>query len=407
VSLTNIFTLYINSFKGISKEIWFLSLVTLINRAGTMVIPFLTIYLKTDKNFSLDSIAWVMSSFGLGSVAGAWIGGKLVAKIGFYSLMFWSLFLSGIAFIVLQFFETFLGICIGIFFVMLLADAFRPASYVAVNSYSTDENKTRSLSLLRLAINLGFSFGPAIGGIIILKIGFSGLFWIDGVTCILAGLCFLLLLNNKASKLQKDEGKTLKANSPYKDFNYLILVFLVFLIGFTFLQYFSTVPLFYKEVFKFNEQEIGLLFFLNGFLIFLIEMPLVKYLEKPNISIYKTIFISLFLLSFSFLILALFSWSGIAIIGILLMTFGEMFNFPFINTLALNRAKKGNMGEYMALFTIAFSLAHILGHNIGLNLIYFFGYYFTWIFMSIILILCVFLLILYKKRVENEIHLEK
>jgi predicted MFS family arabinose efflux permease len=403
VSLTNIFTLYINSFKGISKEIWFLSLVTLINRAGTMVIPFLTIYLKTDKNFSLDSIAWVMSSFGLGSVAGAWIGGKLVAKIGFYSLMFWSLFLSGIAFIVLQFFNSFIGICIGVFFVMLLADAFRPASFVAVNSYSTDENKTRSLSLLRLAINLGFSFGPAIGGIIILKIGFSGLFWIDGITCILAGFCFLLLLNNKASKLQKDEGKNLKTNSPYKDFNYLILIFLVFLIGFTFLQYFSTVPLFYKEVFKFNEQEIGLLFFLNGFLIFLIEMPLVKYLEKPNISIYKTIFISLFLLSFSFLILALFSWSGIAIIGILLMTLGEMFNFPFINTLALNRAKKGNMGEYMALFTIAFSLAHILGHNIGLNLIHLFGYYFTWIFMSIILILCIFLLILYKRRAENEI----
>jgi predicted MFS family arabinose efflux permease len=367
-----------------------------------MVIPFLTIYLKTDKNFSLDSIAWVMSSFGLGSVVGAWIGGKLIAKIGFYSLMFWSLFLSGIAFIVLQFFDSFLGICIGIFFVMLLADAFRPASYVAVNAYSSEENKTRSLSLLRLAINLGFSFGPAIGGLIIVKGGFSGLFWLDGITCILAAFSFLLLLNSKASIEQKNDNKLKSKNSPYKDFTYLLLFGLVFLIGFTFLQYFSTVPLFYKEVFKFNEQKIGLLFFLNGFLIFLIEMPLVKFLEKPGKSIYNTIFISLLMLSFSFLVLATFSWSGIAVFGILLMTFGEMFNFPFINTLALNRSKRGNMGDYMALFTIAFSLAHILGHNLGLNLIHYFGYHFTWIFMSMLLLICLLLMLFYKKRVENE-----
>lgn len=391
--------LYLNSFKGLSREIWFLALITFINRAGTMVIPFLTIYLTSEKGFSLEKIAWIMSAFGLGSVVGAWLGGKLCSKLGFYYLMLGSLISSGIAFVLLQFVSSFWGICVGVFVVMLLADAFRPASYVAINAYADETSKTRSLSLLRLAINLGFSLGPAIGGFIIVQFGFSGLFWMDGITCVLAGFVFFMLLNNKASKSQKEVDKLQENQSPYKDKTYLILIGMIFLIGFTFLQYFSTVPLFYKEAFKLNEQEIGLLFFINGFLIFLIEMPLVKYLERPSVSIYTTITISLFLLAFSFLIIAFFNWNGVLLSGILLMTFGEMFNFPFTNSLALDRAKRGNMGEYMALFTMAFSLAHILGHNIGLNLIHFFGFSLTWIVMAALLMVCLVLLFMYRKRI--------
>ena len=48
------------------------------------------------------------------------------------------------------------------------------------------------------------------------------------------------------------------------------------------------------------------------------------------------------------------------------MTIGEIYNFPFLNSYALNQAKKGVLAEYMALFTIAFSLAHIFGHKIGM-----------------------------------------
>jgi len=370
-----------------------------------MVIPFLTIYLKSDKNFSLSEVGWVMSSFGVGSVVGAWIGGKLCQTLGFYSLMFWSLFLSGIAFICLQFANDFLSICIGIFFVMIFADSFRPASYVAVDTYSKPENKTRSVSLLRLAINLGFSFGPAVGGFIIVNFSYEGLFWVDGVTCIAAAFLFISLLSRKEARKQKEEAKTTKGLSPWKNYPFLLLLLIVFLVAFTFLQYFSTVPLYYKERYFLDEQEIGWLMFLNGFLIFLIEMPLIKAIEKPSISVYSILLVSLVFLAGSFLVLYFFSWIGILIIGMLFMTFGEIFNFPFINSLAIKSAAGSNLGEYMALFTIAFSVAHIFGHNSGLQLISKFGYETTWLFMAIILILCGFLVLWLKRinlRIENK-----
>ena len=66
---------------------------------------------------------------------------------------------------------------------------------------SKPENKTRSVTLIRLAINLGFSAGPAIGGIIITTMGYGGLFWVDGITCILATLVLINVLNPKKSKV--------------------------------------------------------------------------------------------------------------------------------------------------------------------------------------------------------------
>lgn len=82
---------YINTFRGLSKEVWWLALITLINRAGTMVIPFLSLYLTKSLDFTLSDVGWIMSFFGLGSVVGSWIGGKLTDKIGYYKVMFFSL----------------------------------------------------------------------------------------------------------------------------------------------------------------------------------------------------------------------------------------------------------------------------------------------------------------------------
>lgn len=400
------FQMYLNSFKGLSREIWFLALVTFINRAGTMVVPFMTIYLKTDKHFSYQEIAWIMSAFGLGSMLGAWIGGKLIPKIGFYKLMYLSLFSSGIMFVSLQFLDGFVPLCFGVFFLMLLADAFRPASYLAINAYSSDENKTRSISLLRLAINLGFSFGPALGGLLISKASYASLFWLDGITCILAGIMFLSLLKEKTVKIDK-EIKQEKLKSPYKDYPYLLLIFIVFLTGFCFLQYFSTIPLYYKEVHHLSENQIGLLMFLNGFLIFLVEMPLIKFIESRKISINKVLIVSFILISLSFLILNLFSFVGILVLGMLFVTVGEMFNFPFMNAISLKRAQGKNTGDYMALYTMAFSLAHILSHNSGLQLIRVYGYEITWYVIASIMLSCILFLFCFKKLTLKTNELEK
>lgn len=392
---------YINTFRGLSKEVWWLALITLINRAGTMVIPFLSLYLTKSLDFTLSDVGWIMSFFGLGSVVGSWIGGKLTDKFGSYKVMLFSLIGTGFAFVVMQFVTTFVGFCTGIFGLMLIADSFRPAMFVALSSYSKPENKTRSVTLIRLAINLGFSAGPAVGGLMIATLGYSGLFWVDGITCFLAGILLLQVLNPKKSKTL-DETKVANPISAYSDKAFWVFLIAMMLFGAVFLQYFSTMPLYYKDVYFLSEQEIGLLLGLNGLIIFLLEMPLIKWLENSKFSKVGLMLFGGILTALSFVVLLISTWTGILIIGMFLMTIGEMIAFPFSNAFAMQRAKKGNQGEYMALYSIAFSFAHIFSHNSGMHLISVLGFDKTWIIVTGVAALSAFFMFLLMRILKKE-----
>lgn len=387
---------YLNTFNGLSREVWWLALITLINRAGTMVIPFISLYLTKSLNFTLSDVGWIMSAFGVGSVVGSWLGGRLTDKIGYYKVMVFSLVTTGLLFIALQFLTTFASFCIGILLVMLVADMFRPAMFVALSAYSKPKNKTRSVTLIRLAINLGFSAGPAIGGFIISTLSYSGLFWVDGITCIIATLVLINVLNPKTTKTL-DNVKVENPKSAYKDKAFLIFMVAMVLFGVVFLQYFSTMPLYYKDVHQLTELKIGILLGANGFLIFVFEMPLIKWLENTTFTKTGLMLFGGILTGLSFIILNVTSWTGVLIIGMFLMTFGEMIAFPFSNAFAMDRAKKGNQGEYMALYSISFSIAHIFGHNAGLQMTDKLGFDNTWYVITILAVLCVFLLFILRQ----------
>lgn len=396
-----LFRSYFESFGGLRKEIWLLSLITLINRAGTMVIPFLSLYLTKNRGFSLEEVGWILTFFGLGSVTGSWLGGKLTDKIGHYKTMALSLILSSILFVLLQFPSTFWSICIGIYLVMTVADIFRPAVFVAINAYSKPENRTRSVTLIRLAINLGFSAGPAVGGFIIATAGYNGLFWVDGLTCLAAGILLLKLLHPKRAKAEPED-IIIKAKSAMQDKLYLIFILAMMIFGFIFIQYFSTMPLFYADHHGLTEFEIGLLLGLNGLTIFLFEMPLIKYMENRKYSVTGYVIFGTILTGLSFLVINLTDWVGVLIVGMLLVTIGEMIAFPFSNSFALKRSDGKKRGSYMALYSIAFSVSHIFGHNSGMQLINNFGFKFTWYTMLAFAILACLLLVILKRLLKKE-----
>jgi predicted MFS family arabinose efflux permease len=400
--LTRAYQFYIGSFTGLSREVWLLAGITFVNRAGSMVVPFLSLYLTHDMGLSLEQVGWVMSCFGAGSVVGSWLGGKLTDRLGFYDIMSGALLTSGFAFIGLQYLKGFVPFCAGVFGLMLLSDAFRPAMFVAIRSYTLPESRTRAVSLIRLAINLGFSMGPAIGGLIIVAWSYGGLFWVDGLTCLAAmGLMWMYLPRQQSLKDEQAARPTAQ-RSPYRDGIYLFFLFTLVLIGIAFLQYFSTIPLFYSEVHHLNEFWIGVILGMNGLLIFLTEMPLIKFCEDRRFDTITVMVWSAALIALSFIVLNLFPMVAFLWVGMLLVTVGEMLNFPFMNRFAFERAEHGPPGAYMALFTIGWSVSHIIGHTLGLNLIAHFGYTTTWYLFTGVLVLAMGMLFLLKQMVAGE-----
>lgn len=386
---------YINNFKGFTHEVWILALITFINRAGTMVLPFLSKYLKEDLQFTYGEVGWIMVSFGLGSMLGSWLGGKLSDKIGFYKIMIFSLFTSGILFILLQFVTTFWGLCFAMFIIMAISDMFRPAMFVSLSVYAKPENRVRALSLVRLAVNLGFTAGPALGGLIIIGMGYQGLFWVDGITCMIAISIFAFYIKEKKKTSINKDNIVLSdlPKSIYKDKPFWLLLFISFVTFMVFLQIFSTLPLYHNEKFGLSEFQTGMLLSINGLLVFLLEMPIVSTLERKGVNKIKNIAYGCFFIAAGYFILLFDSWVGILVISIVLLTFGEIFSFPFVNAVALSRAPKGQEGQYMGFYTMSFSLAHIVSSKTGLEIIAHYNYQINWLIMGtlgLLALLCCF-----------------
>jgi predicted MFS family arabinose efflux permease len=157
--LQNILHNYRQSFSGLSKQTWLLSLVMMINRAGTMAVPFMSMYVTQSQHRSLSDAGLIITLYGVGSILGASIGGFMVDKIGFRPVQVFTSIVSGLLFILFAFVEDFSQICLLVVLLSFVAEAFRPANFTAIAAYSKPENITRSYSLNRLAINIGWASG--------------------------------------------------------------------------------------------------------------------------------------------------------------------------------------------------------------------------------------------------------
>src|SRR3954464_5534415 len=107
--------LYKNAYRGLSLNSWYLSLVIFINRSGTMVLPFLTIYCTQKLHFNIAQAGFIMAMFGCGSIAGAFLGGRITDKFGFYYLQVGALLTGGSLFMILGFLKTFTSLSLGVF----------------------------------------------------------------------------------------------------------------------------------------------------------------------------------------------------------------------------------------------------------------------------------------------------
>ena len=380
-------SIYAKSFNGLSREIWLLSFVMLINRSGAMVIPFMTIYLNTELGISLESCALIMSCFGLGSVCGSFIGGVLTDRVGFFKVMYISLLTSSICFVLMKNVTTFYPLCVGIFIMAFIYETFRPANLTAIEAYSKPENLTRSLGLVRLAVNMGYAIGPFLGGYVASVLGYDFLFVFNGLALMIGGITFYILFRKKKHRattksMTAIEKATLKM--PWRDLRYLLYLFLFTLTIIVFMQLLYTVPLYFKTVFLFDEKLVGIVMALNGLIITVVEMPLLYKLENRYQPV-TLVVIGSILFGVGFLVFSLMSWPIVAaLIFTLFVTFGEMLSFPFSNHHALSFTNDHNRGKYMGLYTMTFSTAHVVAPLLGLYLVQHSGYDVLWISSAVV-----------------------
>ena len=403
-----ILSIYKQSFSNLHRNAWILAVALFINRSGSMVLLFTSLYFTKDLNFSIAQAGIIMSCYGFGSVLGSYIGGWLTDRRNFYDIMLLSLIGSGCILLLLPFFTSQLSLAVIIFLYALMADSFRPAHSAAISAYSAPESLTRSVSLARLAINLGFSVGPAIGGVIALYLGYKWLFAIDAFTSFGAAALLWFYLPKHTSEKNRHQHPVLQDSrtSAYRDGKYLFFILMVALYGICFFQLFASIPQYFSNVCHYNEDTIGLLLAFNGLLVVLIEMPLITRLEKKKKKIFRYVISGTLCIPVSFFILQngqqMIVW---ALVYTLIITLSEIFAMPFMMNHALNASPKERQGQYMALYSIAYGIANILAPSLGLGIAGKYGFdTMFYFFIGLSLVTAMGFALLNKKRKVKGLH---
>ncbi len=396
--MNKIINIYVDSFKGLNRDIFVFALMMLINRIGTLILPFLTLYTTQQLGWTKIDAGTATMWFGLGSLAGALLGGEMTNKIGYYKTMAISLFSASVFFYFLQFVTEFYMFCGFLFVSSLLGDLIRPALWSGITYFTNKDNQTRSVSLLRMAFNAGIAIGPAIVGSLIEKYGYSLIFTIDGLTCLAAGIFLLIFVENRKDKIEEESKIEEIGISPYRDLLYMSFMGLNMLMLISFFQILFTVPLFMTEILGFSEREVGFFYTVNGLLILFTELPIVYYMEnyfsKFRSMIIGAVMIGISILVFIFPFPSLF----MLVFYTFFVSIGEIINFPFISSASMDRASKGNIGKYMGVNTVMFSLALIIAPKFGTVVLEAFGYTILFIVMFLLCVISVIGLYLMEHR---------
>jgi len=362
---------------GLPKEVWVIFTVTLINRTGTMVLPFLVIYLTRQREFSAERAGLGLVFYGLGSMITAPVAGKLCDRIGSLRVMRASLFLSGAILFVLPFARSFWAVNSIIIIWAIVSEAFRPASLSIISEAVAPEQRKAAFSLSRLAINLGMSIGPAVGGFLA-QASFLSLFIVDGATSILAGI-FLALTplpthSQSAAVAREPTGEInppLKRLSVLADRRFLVFLVLMIAVNMIFFQNQAAEPLYLIRDLHISESAFGMLITVNTLLIILIEVPLNNAMAHWPHKQAVALGALLTGLGFGALMFAKDVWSVAA--TVVVWTFGEMILFPSSSAYVADLAPAEKRGVYMGLYVMTFSIAFMIGPWVGVAILERFG----------------------------------
>jgi predicted MFS family arabinose efflux permease len=394
--ITKSITQFANSFRGLPRAVWLLSAVSLINRSGAMVISFMALYLTQALHFNIKDAGYIMSCFGVGSIVGAYLGGYLTDRLGYYRVQIATLLGGGILLLVLMLMKDFWALCFITFIWSLVSEAFRPANTVAIKQHSDEATRTRSMSLMRVAVNLAISFALIVGGLLA-SLGWNWLFWADALTCFGAAIMLKMSLQEKSTPPQYFDGKNaqkdisnqiITAQSAYKDKDYIIFIFLTFLGATVFMQIMWTVPAFFKVEYGWNEATIGMMAAVNGIAVMTIEMPLIFRIENKRAPMY---FVRLGIALYGAAYLCFLLPKELAfLLGFLYMiiiSFGEIFVMPFSTSWATKRAGEVKTGQYLALYSMSYAVSNVVAPMMGTQIIAAFGFSALWLvsaFMALV-----------------------
>lgn len=355
---------------GVAPRVyWYVWWGTLINRLGGFVVPLLTIYMTTIRGESVSSAGAVVSCFGAGQIAASLIGGQLTDRVGRRATMLISLFGGAIAMVGLGQARTIPEISVMVGAVGFVGELYRPAVAAFIADVIPAEQRLHAYGLLYWAVNVGFAFASAIGGLIA-KLDFSILFYVDAATMVMFGIIIAIAVpeTKPVAGAPTISGNVLpsaskaRARSMLRDHVFLAFVAINLLLVLLPLQA-GAVLAAHMTWQGFSPAAYGLVMAVNGILIIALQ---------PMITGWSARFDGIHVLAISALTygagMYLHGMATLAVAhagAVAVWTFGEILESPTRSAMVAHMAPPEARGRYQGMLAMTWGVGQLVGPRAG------------------------------------------
>lgn len=357
------------------RAIHVLCLGTFVNRAGTFLIPFLTLYLTSSLGLGSAFATQAMGLYGLGGIVAALTGGQLADRIGRRTVMMTSLLGASSILVFFGRLTSPPAILAAVLAFSFLGEMYRPAASAMIADLTSPAQRPKAYALMYLTINLGMTVSPIVGGFIAQR-SFQWLFWGDAATSTAyAAILFLAVRETLPARPGRSAaaGAAAVAHEPHPPLgevagrilrhgSFLVFCLATHLVSIAYMQSHTTLPLYMKGL-GFGPQQYGLTTAVNALLIVAFQLPFTSFIGRfPREAMLVG---GAALTALGFGLTGFATTLGALAATVVVWTVGEMMQSAYLSSVVADLAPADLRGTYMGMMTLSFSSALMIGSPLG------------------------------------------
>ncbi len=363
----------LQGYLSLPRTVHILCLGTLINRAGSFVILFLTFYLQERLQLGGLFATQAMGVFGLGTLLASLVGGQLADTVGRRTVILLSLVGSAIVLMFFAKLSNSWAILTATLVFAFLVDMYRPAVSAMISDVVEVERRPHAYGLMYIAINVGAGIAPLVGGLLATQ-AFEYLFWGDAATSIAYAAIIAIFIPETLARSGSNAAEANDATLPEvagarAAFRHIRgdIVFIRFCLGtlfvsFVFMQAMSTFPLYLREL-SYGPEVYGRIIALNGLLVVLFQVPMTHLVNRFNRA--HVIVLASLVTAIGFGLNGLASTPVVFALIVVVWTAGELMQSPLVPSIVSDLAPPALRARYFGLLSMCFSGGTLVAAPLG------------------------------------------